>query len=395
MLTNDFAMRATPSLLAALLLSACAGCVGWGRPALGPPAAAPQPSRPLGMPRSPPTDGAPIIPDPNAVVPRIELGAWTRTPPRPTWKAANPAKTGQSAAKPPSAVRWDRVFESAQRRPLQTLRVGAGPQRILVMGSLTGNDPDSVFMMDALAERLMTQPDFARNATVLLLRTPNPDGLAERISTNVRGVDLNRNFPSARFTASPNQQTGPHPASEPETRAVLRLLGEFKPTRVVHLRTGRNVRGTLIASARTAGECAAFIDKSRFDFRPADKDLKAGSLEEFASHRMNAEVIVIELPRSSAPVSQDHVAAVARMSLGSRVPDGSSPGSTSPPTPPFARGEDETPGRASRPSPAALVEPDGPDGRHGYVELLPPPPHVDQLDGSTDDPKYHELTPPH
>ncbi len=391
-------MRATPSRLAALLLTACAGCAGWGRPALGPPAAvAPQPSRPLAVPRTPPYDGVPLIPDPNTVLPRIELGAWTRTPPRPTWKAA-PARSEQSASKPHAPVPWDRVFESAQRRPLQTLRVGAGPQRILVMGSLTGNDPDSVFMMDALAERLTTQSDLTRDATVLLLRTPNPDGLAERISTNVRGVDLNRNFPSARFTASPNQQTGPHPASEPETRAVLRLLGEFKPTRVVHLRTGRNVRGTVIASARTAGEVSAFIDKSRFDVRPADKDLKAGSLEEFASHRMNAEVIVIELPRSSAPVSQDHVAAVARVSLGSRVPGGSSPASTSPPTPPFARSEDEAPGRASRTSPAALsgvVEPDGPDGRHGYVELLPPPPHVDhQLDGSTDDPKSHELTPP-
>lgn len=341
-----------------------------------------------------------MLPDPQALLPRIELGAASRTPPAfaPHPPRSAPASVEQASAKPPASVRWETTLESTQRRPLQTLTVGTGPQRVFLTSNLSGNDPDSVRVADALARQLTAPRDSKSDATVLLLRTPNPDGLAERISTNARGVDLNRNFPSARFTATPTRQTGPYAASEAETRGLLRLLAEFKPLRVIHIRAGRGTRGVLFASASAVSDIASVIDKSRFEVRPFDGDFKAGSLEEFAAHRLKAEVIVCELPRSLDTQREADVTAVMQITLGARTTAAPSPGEGPPPREPFADGRSHNRGEFREASPAALsgvLEPDEPDGQKGYVELLPPPPDVRPEHGeSLDDPKYHELSPP-
>jgi protein MpaA len=68
-----------------------------------------------------------------------------------------------------------------------------------------------------------------------LVRTANPDGVAAATRQNARGVDLNRNFPyrwrpGARGTYYP----GPRPASEPETRALQRLVRRVRPQLAVY-----------------------------------------------------------------------------------------------------------------------------------------------------------------
>jgi hypothetical protein len=40
------------------------------------------------------------------------------------------------------------------------------------------------------------------------------------------------------------------------------------------------------------------------------------------------------------------------------------------------------------------VEPDGPDGKLGYVEILPPPPDAQVEDGIQLNSRFHELPPP-
>ena len=133
------------------------------------------------------------------------------------------------------------IGHSVQGRPIEATRVGdpAAPVHVLVVGDVHGNEPAG----EAIVARLRR----ARLSGVAfwLVRTANPDGRALGTRQNAHGVDLNRNVPyrwapAARGTYYP----GPRPASEPETRAVMKLVRRVRPQLAVyyHQHMGITVR---------------------------------------------------------------------------------------------------------------------------------------------------------
>src|SRR5579872_613505 len=135
---------------------------------------------------------------------------------------------------------WSRYYRSTDRRPIETLMLGSGASRIVVLASLHGDETQSVSLVEELARFLRRHPEQLRSSTVLLVKCPNPDGFAGRSPYNVHGVDLNRNFPSANWQALASDRAGGRGASEVETRHVTRMLGDFHPWLVVHLKDSRN-----------------------------------------------------------------------------------------------------------------------------------------------------------
>jgi hypothetical protein len=74
-----------------------------------------------------------------------------------------------------------------------------------------------------------------QGTAIWVIRDGNPDGSELLTRRNANGVDLNRNFPVKWLASDPSARTysGPSPASEPETLALINAVETIKPTRVV------------------------------------------------------------------------------------------------------------------------------------------------------------------
>jgi predicted deacylase len=120
------------------------------------------------------------------------------------------------------------VGRSVEGRRIVAVRVGeTAPFRVLVVGSIHGAETAGQAVVRRLRE--LRPPAGTELWTV---RTVNPDGVAAGTRQNARGVDLNRNFPAAwRRQGRPFSPfySGPRQLSEPESRAVRRLVRKLRP----------------------------------------------------------------------------------------------------------------------------------------------------------------------
>jgi murein peptide amidase A len=136
-----------------------------------------------------------------------------------------------SAAAPPTPVPERTVFgHSVRGRALVARVVGdpAAPHRVLVVGCIHGNERAGEAITRRL-RRVTPAPDVA----LWLVDQANPDGCRAGTRQNARGVDLNRN---ARTRWRPldhpggTYYSGPRPVSEPESKAIRRLVHRVRPT---------------------------------------------------------------------------------------------------------------------------------------------------------------------
>ena len=119
---------------------------------------------------------------------------------------------------------------SVEHRPIVAVRLGsaAAKRSLLVVGSIAGDEPGGIAVVDALrAHRPIP------GVAIWLISNMNPDGLARRTRVNADGVDLNRNFSFAWRAIAPlgsRNYPGPRPLSEPESRAVAAFIRRVRPT---------------------------------------------------------------------------------------------------------------------------------------------------------------------
>lgn len=270
---------------------------------------------------------------------------------------------------------WLSTARSSGQRPIEVARVGRGKDYVLVVGSIYGNEPEAVDLMDRFNREIRTT-GAPQDLVVLMIRTPNPDGLTEKIRTNSQGVDLNRNFPSTRFTLSPTSLTGTHPASEPETQFMMRVLKEYSPTRVIHVRSSIGNRPLVLVNDRWNIEELRHSLAATADVNAFSGDLKAGSLEEFVEERLGLPLATVLLPPQGfgeLPVRDLLKLTTATAASGpARTPPGDAVANSTP---------------ASR-----VVT----DGAKGDVDLLPSPSSPQETQGSErgSATRFQELPPP-
>ena len=119
-------------------------------------------------------------------------------------------------------------------------------KRILVMSMIHGDEIPAGSVSRAWMTRL--ERISPRNSW-RVIPIANPDGVKLRTRMNAAGVDLNRNFPSADWDkaalfrwktkkrSDKRRYPGPGPASEPETKCLMKAMDDFKPDFVISVHT--------------------------------------------------------------------------------------------------------------------------------------------------------------
>ena len=132
---------------------------------------------------------------------------------------------------------------SVEGIPLTVFLPESGSAEVLILASIHGDEDETTVVV---SEALRCLPRGDLQAAVILCG--NPDGMLRGTRGNARGVDLNRNFPTSNWSPDPvfyksrandvrdiALTTGSHPASEPETSALIALIEELQPRAVVTL----------------------------------------------------------------------------------------------------------------------------------------------------------------
>jgi murein peptide amidase A len=120
---------------------------------------------------------------------------------------------------------------SVDDRPLVAKRLGdaRADRTVVVVGSIHGDETQGQRVVSRL-RRKSRRSDLGRSQ-VWTIKTVNPDGVAAGTRGNARLVDLNRNFSAGWRPIPPSSgnYSGPHPFSEPETKALRRFLRRVGP----------------------------------------------------------------------------------------------------------------------------------------------------------------------
>ena len=119
----------------------------------------------------------------------------------------------------------------------------SGETDVLIISGIHGEEPDCSVILSKAMRMLEERPE-----RIAIVTCANPDGGSRGTRGNANGVDLNRNFPTLdwssdlvahRWTIDCGNKValspGTSPGSEPETKALIGLVGQLKPRQLIAL----------------------------------------------------------------------------------------------------------------------------------------------------------------
>lgn len=140
-----------------------------------------------------------------------------------------PMSASGTAARP-AVVEQRAIGHSVRGRPIMAYRIGnpKSSNKVVAISTMHGDEPHTRLILRTLRDG---RP--VKGIDLWLIPVVNPDGLARHTRKNAHGVDLNRNFPYRWANLDGRYESGRKPASEPETRALMRFMADVRPRRVV------------------------------------------------------------------------------------------------------------------------------------------------------------------
>lgn len=213
--------------------------------------------------------------------------------------AARPTPAGPPRRPQPPAPLVTDIGRSIEGRPiLLTLFQGTAPP-VLIIGGIHGNEPTSALVAQKLIDHLAQFPLDARGRAVAIVAEANPDGLLARRRTNAINVDINRNFPARNWRRRKSVlfDNGPAPASEPETRAIIHLVGSLRPGRIVSIHSIDGGRQCNNYDGPAEWLAARMSELNGYPVAPTMGYPTPGSLGSWAGIDRQIPIVTLELPR--------------------------------------------------------------------------------------------------
>ncbi len=191
----------------------------------------------------------------------------------------------------PKPFAWALTGKTAGDRAFQTATIGDDGYRSLVIGSVAGNDPLALELVEQLARHLHNDKTILGGFQTTILRTLNPDGEALHTVLNAKTQYINHGFPKDNGIADGNQPV--------EVTFLLGQIQTLQPQRVIHVRTVEGDDGLVAASS----DCMELATKSGewLGFRVISLPGKAvsGSLERHLASSGRCEVITFGIPATA------------------------------------------------------------------------------------------------
>lgn len=122
------------------------------------------------------------------------------------------------------------IGHTVKGRKIKAYRVGdpASPVKAVFIGTIHGNEAAPAKLLMSLVDG----PPIS-GADIWVVPYLNRDGFKRHTRKNAHGVDLNRNYPVSWVRRKGTYNSGRRPASEPETRALMRFLTSVNPRFVI------------------------------------------------------------------------------------------------------------------------------------------------------------------
>ena len=147
-----------------------------------------------------------------------------------TTQPATAGEATDSARARPAVVEVRTIGKTVKGRELLAWRLGVptAKRKVVVLGAMHGDETGPSRILYNLRDgRKITGAD------LWVVPQYNRDGIVRRTRQNAHGVDLNRNYPRNWKRMGGATNSGPRPASEPETKAVMAFLRDIRPQYVV------------------------------------------------------------------------------------------------------------------------------------------------------------------
>jgi hypothetical protein len=210
---------------------------------------------------------------------------------------------GALAPQADAAGRHVKFGHSVRDRKLVAVRIGDRDAKRtgLVVGSIHGDETEGHEIVRVLRHRYRD----ARGVKLYVVKSVNPDGVAANTRKNAHGVDLNRNF-SYRWeggvSPSSGYYPGPHPFSEPESRAVRRFAKRIEPNVTIwyHQPWGR----VLLPCKGPARVQKRYARLARFPTKRCLGERLHGTATSWQNHHLPGRAFVVELRGGELPNAQ-------------------------------------------------------------------------------------------